>query len=157
MGTSVVPQLIDALVSGLTTALATSNVRVIDGYGTGDDASDFLMVGIDDPTSSEPAGAATAGQTPGPMATTRPRDQEGAVWCAAYSWNGDADQKAARDAAYSYVAAVENLLRSNPNLGIAAGGYFVAQMGSDERLMQNQNPNGAEAGVIFNITFTARI
>jgi hypothetical protein len=157
MGTSVIPQLIDALVSGLTTSLAALPVLVIDGYGTDDDPSDFLMIGIDDPLASGPAGAATAGQTPGPMATTRPRDQEGVVWCAAYSSNGDANQKTARDAAYSYMAAVEALLRSNPNLGIAAGGYFVAQMGDDERLMQNQDQNGAEAGLIFNVKFTARI
>lgn len=157
MGTSVIPQLIDALVSNLTTSLSASPVLVIDGYGTDDDPADFLMIGIDDPTASGPTASASAGQKPGPMATTRPRDQEGQVWCAAYSWNGNGNQKQARDAAYTYMAAVENLLRTNPNLGIAAGGYFVAQMGADERLMQNQDQNGAEAGLIFSVKFEARI
>lgn len=160
MGTSVVPQLIDALVSNLTTALAGKPVIVTDGYGVTDDPSDFLMVGIEDPTNPASGTSATAQQTYGPSATTRPRNQTGVVWLAAYSWNGNADaggQKQARDAAYSYVAAVENLLRNNPNLGIAPGGNFVAQMGDVERLLQSQDANGTEAGVIFNVSFFARI
>ena len=57
------------------------------------------------------------------------RDQTGSVTCAALSWNGDADQKAARDAAYAVVAAVEDLLRTDPTLGVAAPGRSVCQMG----------------------------
>jgi len=157
MGTSQVPALIDALVSRATTALASTSCLVIDGYGVDTDPADFLMIGIEEPTIPTAGFAGSSDQTTGPFGTTRPRDENGSVWCAAYSWNGDSIQKTARDAAYSYMAAVETLLRADPNLGIAAGGNFVAQMGDTQRLTQNQDSNGADALLIFNVSFFARI
>lgn len=157
MGTSQVPALIDALVTRATAALAAVPVDVRDGYGVTDDPSDFLMVGIEEPTIPAAGFAGSSDQVPGPFGTSRPRDENGAVWLAAYSWNGNNDQKAARDAAYSYMAAVEDILRADPNLGIASGGNFVAQMGDTQRLTQNQDSNGADALLIFNVAFFARI
>jgi hypothetical protein len=157
MTTSRVPALIDALVSRATAELIALPVLVVDGYGVSDDPSDFLMIGIEEPSIPAAGFAGSSDQVPGPMASTRPRDENGAVWCAAYSWNGDGIQKTARDAAYSYMAAVETLLRADPNLGIATGGNFVAQMGDTQRLTQNQDSNGADALLIFNVSFFARI
>lgn len=154
--TSRLPALIDALVSRATTALAASPVLVTDGYGVTDDPSDFLMVGIEEPTIPAASFAGSSDQSWGPQGN-RARDENGAVWCAAYSENGDGVQKTARDAAYSYMAAVETLLRADPNLGIAPGGNFVAQMGDTQRLTQNQDSNGASALLIFNVSFFARI
>lgn len=157
MASSQVPALIDALVSQATTALAALPVRVVDGFGISDDPSDFLMVGIEEPSIPAAGFAGSSDQVPGPFSTTRPRDENGAVWCAAYSWNGDAVQKTARDAAYSYMAAVETLLRADPSLGITADGAFWAQMGDTQRLTQNQDSNGSDALLIFNVSFFARI
>jgi hypothetical protein len=157
MGTSQIPALIDALFSRATTALAASSVLVTDGYGVTDDPADFLMIGIEEPSIPAAGFAGSSDQVPGPMSTARPRDENGAVWCAAYSWNGDGIQKTARDAAYSYMAAVETILRADPNLGIASGGNFVAQMGDTQRLTQNQDSNGSDALLIFNVIFFARI
>lgn len=158
MTTSRVPDLIDALYTRATAALvANTAVQVLDGYGTDENPGDCLMIGVEDPASLETAFSGSSSQTPGPFSTNRKRDENGSVTCAAYSWNGNADQKQARDAAYSYVAAVENLLRSDPNLGIASGGDFVAQMGDTQRFSQNQTADGADALVVFNVMFFARI
>jgi len=157
MTTSRLPALIDALVSRATTALNALPVLVIDGYGVDDNPGDFLMIGIEEPSIAAAGFAGSSDQVYGPSSTARPRDENGAVWCAAYSWNGDGIQKTARDAAYSYMAAVETLLRADPNLGIASGGNFVAQMGDTQRLTQNQDSNGADALLIFNVSFFARI
>lgn len=154
MGTSAVPALIDAVIAGARAALP--NIRVYDGAGNSDDPGDFLMVGVEDPT-SHGGEAASSSQVPGPFGTNRPRDENGILWCAAYSWNGDGDQKQARDNVYAYMAAIENLLRTTPNLGIAAGGMFVAQMGDTQRFLQGPIPQGVEAALIFNLAFFARI
>lgn len=153
MGTSVIPQFIDALYSRAVVALP--NIQVTDGVGVTADPGDFLMIGVDDPNS--PNFAASAGQVIGPLGPPRPRDQTGTLTCVAYASNGDGDQKAARDAAYSYMAAVENIVRTEPNLGIAAGGMFVAQMGSKEDLSQAATSQGIDALLIFDIAFFARI
>lgn len=91
------------------------------------------------------------------MGTPRTRDQRGDVTCVALSWNGDGDAKAARDAVYATVAAVENLCRTSPDLGITGYQTLLVGYGSTERLLQNQDENGAEAAVIFSIRFRARI
>jgi hypothetical protein len=155
MGTSVVPQLIDALVAR--TRAALPNIEVFDGTGVSADPGDFVMIGVEDPDPASTGFSATASQTAGPLGSTKPRDQTGVLWCIAYSWTGDLDQKLARDTAYSYLAAVENLLRADPTLGIAAGGMFVAQMGDTEQLSQKPTKGGVDAALMFNISFFARI
>lgn len=154
MGTSI-PAFIDALVTAAKAALP--DIEVFDGTGATGDPGDFLMVGVADPNPSNLGAAATASELPGPLATTRPRDESGALMCATYSWNGDADQKLARDTATGYMNAVATILRSNPTLGLADGGYFVAQMGDSKELFQGQDSQGADALWLFNILFTARI
>jgi len=165
MGTSVVPALIDALVT-LSRANVPAGVNVFDGFGVTSDpsVSGVLMVGVDDPDTGDTANASSSGQSMATMATTRPRDQIGSVTCCAVAWNGNADQKAARDAAYGIVATVENFLRSDPTVGIGQPGRVVVQMGDDDRLSQNQYSGDAEgvgggcdAIVIFTVNFKARI
>lgn len=157
MATSVVPDVIDALVSKATTALAESAVYVSDGYAVTADPGDFLMIGVEEPTISTAAFSASSEQSAATMGTGRPRDEEGTVTCAAYSWNGDGVQKTARDAAYSYMAAVEGFLRTTPGLGITGYSLVVAEMGTTQRLSQNQNTDGADALLIFNVRFRARL
>lgn len=153
---SKVPETIDALVAQLRTPLPVE-VSLYDGFGISDDPGDYVMVGVEAPDVPGAAFSASSDQKAGPMGSDRSRDENGSVWLAAYSWNGDIDQKAARDAVYGYMAVVETLLKATPNLGITTGPLYVAQMGDTQRLAQNQTPSGAEALLIFNVQFFARI
>lgn len=159
MASSVVPSLIDALISTATAALP--NVDVYDGFGVSEDPGDFLMIGVDDPDSQAAAFSSDSSQTQATAGTPRSRNQTGAITCAALSWNGNAGnagQKTARDAVYAIQAAVENALRADPTLGVAPpnGQVLVLQIG-DERLSQNQYDLGCDALLIFTVQFEARI
>lgn len=156
MSTSQVPAVIDALVAGLTTALAGQPVRVVDGLGLSGDTGDFILVGVDDPFTDSPV-SASADQGVATMGTPRSRNENGVVTCVAYSWNGDADQKVARDTAFGYLAATETLLRDTPSLGITAVDLMVAQIGTAQRLSQGQTESGADALLVFDVIFRARI
>jgi len=157
VATSVVPALIDALVTQATAALPT--VRVYDGFGVTDDPGDFLMVGIDDPLSADAATTAAMQQRPATGGTGRSRDETGELWCSALSWNGDANQKAARDAAFAIVAAIETLCRTSPSLGIAGYGYVVTSVGGSGNftVRSDQNDTGAMTSVSFPVAFAARL
>ena len=152
MATSVIPALIDALVTNAKANLA--DINVLDGYGVTDDPGDFLMVGVDDPLRDDEAQSGTSQQS-WANANGTARDEIGDVWCSAYSWNGNGDQKGARDAAYATVAAVENMLRANPALGVA--GLIYSEFGTSQTLTQNQDEHGASARVSFQVHFRARI
>lgn len=155
MGTSAIPAIVDALVTQATAGLADR--LVVDGYAATDNANpNVLMIGVDNPDTQFAAQSSDTSQDAGPMGTTRPRDQRGSVTCAALSWSGSTDQKAARDAAYATLAAVEALLRADPKLGLSSFPYLVAEMG-DERLSQNQYDDGVDALLIFSVKFRARL
>src|SRR5690349_14077392 len=115
MTQSVVPGLIDALVSQAAAALP--NVHVSDGAPVTDATGDFLMVGAD--SLDQAVNSATATQVPGPFGTGRPRDESGEVNLIAYSSNGDGNQKTARDAVYALSEAVAVMCRANPSLGVS--------------------------------------
>lgn len=155
MAVSVLPDLITQLVAQCDAALST--VQVYDGVGISEDPGDFLMIGVDDPDSDGLAASGQARQTPGPLGTNRPRDEIGTVTCAALSWNGDSDPAAARTALKATTTAVENLLRSSPNLGGTVTGLLWTGFGEQARLIQAQDTHGAMALLIFDIAFRARI
>lgn len=154
MATSVVPALIDALVSAATTALPS--VRVSDGIGATDDPGDFLMIGVEDP---DLEGAAFSAETKQDWAHANytARAETGEITCVAVSWNGDGPEgaKAARDGAYAISAAVETLLRANPSLGV--DGLLWTGFGSSSQLSQAQGDGGASALLVFRINFRAQI
>lgn len=154
MATSVVPDLIDALV---TAAGAALSVTVYDGIGVTDDPGDFLMVGVEDPDLEGAAFSADVKQEWAAVGTGAPRDETGEITCAALSWNGNgyAGVKQARDGAYAITEAVENLLRANPSLGVA--GVLWTGFGTTSQLSQAQDAQGASALLVFRINFRARI
>lgn len=155
MSTSVVPALIDALVTQLTAALPS--VRVYDGYGVSDDPGDFLMVGVEDPESDNGEAARTDEEQIA-FGSTRPRQEVGAIHMAALSWNGTGDQKAARDAVYAIAAAVANALRPDVQpdvLGIT--GLNTVGYGASTALEQTQDTAGAKAALRFDVAFAAFI
>lgn len=152
MAVSVVPGIIDALFDAATAALP--DVLVLDGMGATDDPRDYLMIGVDDPDADGGAFAGDSRQV-WADATGTSRTETGAITCAAYSWNGDGDQKAARDAAYASVEALASHCRDTTDLGLAD--LYWTDFGTDARLSQFQGQWGAAALVVFSIAFRARI
>lgn len=154
MATSVVPALIDALVTAARTALP--DALVSDGIGATDDPGDFLMIGVEDP---DIEGASFSADTRQDWANANytTRDEQGEITCVALSWNGDGPEgaKAARDGAYAISAAVETLLRANPSLGV--DGLLWTGFGSSSQLSQAQGSAGASALLVFRINFRARV
>lgn len=156
MSTSVVPGLIDALVAACTTGLPL--VNILDGVGDTNDPGDYLMIGVQDPDVEPLSPAADSSETPATFGTNRSRDERGTLWFTAYSWNGDGDQKAARDAAYATTAYVATLVRqrATPPFGISA--LITVEFATDsQRLAQGQFTVGAVAQVMFGINYRARL
>lgn len=152
MATSVIPGLMDAIIA---TAEDVLEIRVVDSIGHANDPGDYLMVGVEDPDVEGYTVSARSAQD-WANANYTSRDEEGDVTCAAYSWNGDTDQKAARDAVYATAAALEQSLRENPpqNLPDVLWTSFGV---SGSELNQIQDKNGAAALLLFSIHFKARI
>lgn len=155
MSVSTIPALIDALVAQATTALA-GTATVYDGYPDTKDPSAFLAVGVDDPESQASASSVSGQQSMATMGTDRSRDEVFSLTCAAYAWNSDADQKAARDDAAAILEAVATLLRADPTMGVGLPGRVVCQIDTVS-LSQDKNANGADALFIFAIANKARI
>lgn len=153
MSVSVVPALIDALVTTATAALP--GVVVSDGFGVTSDPGDFLMVGVSDPDDAEESEAASVTQNQLAFGSTRPRLESGSIHLAARSVNGAGDQKAARDAVYAIHEALATALRTTDNLGVTG----VQQLGNGAalRLLQTQNTAGAVATLLYDIAFDAQI
>lgn len=152
MPTSVVPAVISAIVD--TAEAELPNLLVGDGWLVTADPGDYLMVGVEDPDVEGYAQSATSEQSWANSNYTS-RDEKGDVMCAALSWNGDGDARAARDAVYATLAAVEDMLRANPSLGV--DDLLWTSFGQSQRLNQIQDNGGAVALVLFSIHFEARI
>lgn len=152
MTTSVVPQLIDALVAAASAAI--SDATVIDGLGVTENPGGYLMIGVDDPDSDGGVFAAESQQGWANANHIR-RDEAGEVTCAAYSWSGDGDQKAARDAVYELAGTLAGLCRENPSMGVPE--LLWTDYGTRSNLTQFQGDWGAAALLVFSIAFRARI
>src|SRR6185503_1586429 len=109
MATSAIPSVIDALFA---LGQSIESVTVVDGFSLSKDPGDFLMIGVDDPDNANSAQSADSQQN---WASNNPGsvDETGQVTCAALSWNGNGDPKAARDAAFATCGAFATALRSN--------------------------------------------
>lgn len=152
---SIVPAIIDALVAAATSALP--GVTVTDGQGVTGNTNAVLMIGVNSPDITVPATAANSQQAPATYSTNRTRDETGDVYCTAVAWNGNNDQKQARDDAFALAEAVADLCRTNPSLGLSAGGYVVCGYGGTGQLDQDQDDSGATASLVFSVAFRARI
>lgn len=153
MATSAISDVITALVAQAKAALPS--IDVIDGEGiTLAPESNMLLIGVTDPDASDDSIAATATQT-WAHANHTARDEAGEILCAAVASNGDADQTTARTNAFATVAAVENMLRANPSLGLPT--LLWTSFGTRIRLSQNQSDQGAIAIVYFQVEYRARI
>lgn len=167
MPTSQIPAFIDALYDQITAAFAAdqnlSEVIVYDGYGPAYDVGDYLMIGIEDPTSTSESTSASATQAAATLGTSHSRDENGTVTIAALSFLGDVStpsdnvQKIVRDRVFEILAAIEGIVRADPSMGLVAGGLFVASMGESIALDQNVSDQGTDAALIFSISYRARI
>lgn len=152
MASSHVPLVLDAIVAAATAANPAA--VVYDGYGITDEAAgNYLMIGIDDPTTEADATSATS-QIDWAYAGTTTSNEAGLVTCAALSWNGDSSQKAARDAAFSMISNLHTATRATPALGIAT--LLWVRLGSSITLIQNQTDNDALCIVVFTVAFRAQ-
>ena len=151
MATSVTPTLIDALVTAATAALTTTVVT--DGKGVMDNPGTYLMVGVDDPDADSLTDGAESRMTWAGMGN-RARDQEGDLWLVAGAVSGDT-AKAARDAAYVVMAAVETVARNDPTIsGVITTGWTYV---SSERLQQAASKRGFRARVAFQLHYKTRL
>jgi hypothetical protein len=154
MATSAVFAVIDGLYASMTAALP--QVLVLDGQGDTEDPGDFLMIGVEDPDSDAYADSAESEQSWAGIGN-RARDEKGTVTCCALSWNGNGDQKAARDGVKAITDAVENVLRNDPTLGGVLPGPGWAQFGGRLNLSQIQTEAGAASLAFFQVAYQARI
>ena len=155
MAVSIVPALMNALFTQATSALSDRLVSY--GLALTDDANqNVLMIGVDDPDGNGPAATSDAAQSMATLGTPRSRDESGVITCSALSWNGNSDQKAALEAAFTTFEAVATLLRTDPTMGVGQPGRVVCQVG-DYHLSVNQYDQGCDARLTFSVNFTARI
>lgn len=150
---SAVPATIDALVTLFTASLA-GVAAVYDGPGLTDSADAArLHVGLSDVDADDFDVAASAEQG-WPWIGHTQRDETFAVHCVAWATNGDADLKAARDAAYRVVQAVTDALQADPSFGAVV--LFSAGV-TTATLLQLQYQDGAEVRLPFDIECRARL
>lgn len=154
MATSVVPQVIDALVALAEAKLP--NVDVCDGKGVGNSARRQLWIGVSNPANAEQQVAAT--RQDWPFANFDTRDEQGEINCTAEVVDGDSGSKGskdARDKVYAIAAALEDALRTDPTLGI--DDVLWTAFGTGSALLQTQSKDGSRATLNFKIAFMARI
>lgn len=156
--TSRVPALIDYLVTTFTAAAtlgaAAPQVIVYDGpQVTANPSPLALFVGMDDISAGGAAEAATSEQEWAGLGK-QARNEIVTVNCVAEAWSGETDVKTLRTAAYAIVAAVEDIVRTDPFSGLA---LFPDPGVTGHRLLQDNTPEGAVADVAFQVIFKSRI
>lgn len=152
MAVSAWPAVVDALIAKATAALP--GVRVFDAFGDSDDPGDFLMVGSNN---ADESGDVNAGEFPQDWANANhtARDEDGVVNCFALSWNGDGNQKAARDSVFATCEAVAALCRADPSLGVPQ--LLWSSFGTRGTPSQGVDTQGALCAVEFQVSYKARI
>lgn len=149
---SSIPAVIDALVATFAAVLDASIVN--DGPGaTVPDGPLMVYVGVDNPDDEGPIVAAESDQEWAALGHAQ-RDETITVHNVIRAWNGDADQKVARDLVFATMATVAASIQSDPTLG----GIALYALGiSSSTLRQWQDGQGAGASLDFTVTVRARI
>lgn len=150
MTASAVPAALDAVVALFTAA----GITTYDGPGASDDAAtSYVLVGVQDPDVDGPATSATATSQWAWLGHVE-RDETFSLHCSAVGWNGDADQKSARDNVYALMGQVATAITTDPTLG----GVLLYAVGlSTSDLRQDQDQNGAIALLGFDLECRARL
>jgi hypothetical protein len=157
--TSRVPALIDYLVTAFTNAstlgTASPPVAVYDGpQTTRAPAQLVLWVGLDDPDTDQVAPSAAAFEQEWAALGKQARNEISTIHCVAEAWTGADDIKGMRTAAFGIVAAVEDIVRTDPFSGLA---LFPDPGVTGGELRQNNTEQGALVQVSFQIAFKSRL
>jgi hypothetical protein len=154
---SMIPSVIDALIS----CLQGQSFTVIDGPGnTDDNIRSALFVGLNNPDSPDVIGAAVSDEQWAWLGHDV-RDETAQIHCLAEAWNGDADQKAARDTVFGTLTTVTTMIQNNPQLcpdndTSKPGTVMWVQSIGSLSFDQTQDANGAYARLGFDITLRGR-
>src|SRR5690348_11079979 len=112
-----VPDLIDAIVAALRTAPALSTVKVIDGPIVTDSAAqEWVFVGYDGSDEGDYITATTQQEWAGIGA--KKKNEEITLTCAVLVQRGSIDVRSCRVRTFEVFAAVEDVLRADPALGL---------------------------------------
>ena len=159
MGTSPIPNIVNAMLDGLPAAFTAAGitVEVYDGFGTSNDPGNFVMIGVDDPDSA--TGRVAHGVQTYPLANGRSRNEEGRITSAAVAWVGDPDgMRQARTDVFAITSVIENWLRSQgapPVFGLPNA--LEIGFGDTIDYMQDSLSGGVVATVIFAVKYKVRI
>lgn len=148
---SAIPTAIDTLVTIATAAL--SDAEVIDGPGAHDrgEYAVTVHIGATDPDEEEGTTAASSEQVWAWLGHVQ-RKTEFSISCVIAAWNGEADQKKARDAAFGALQAFTDAITDDPSLS----GDVIAVSGiEDITFTQSQDKDGAHARITFGLPITA--
>lgn len=148
MGTSRVPDTINALVA----ALVTTGVTTWDGPVVTGDFDSAVFVGYD----GDPEGDFTTVLMDQQWAGlgNRSRTEVFDIVCAAVVLLGNEDVRSAREATFALLATVETAVRNAPTLGQAP--TFVAQM-KPMQLLTEPTTSGFQARLVFHVHVETRI
>ena len=150
--TSVIPDLIDVMVSDFAALSGMEAVQVSDGLPLSNEPGTYLFVGVDDPDGMRTTSADS--EQSWPHATAHSRSEEGAITLAVESRDGEGTAKTVRDEVYRVAGLIQDRLRASKTLGVP-GVLWLSF--STHRLEQAQTMDGATALLTFRVTFTARI
>jgi hypothetical protein len=133
------------------TSTTLTGVQVVDGPQANSDPSpDWLFVGFDGLEDSNGSGADVQQSL---MAFAKPKFEDGLVTCAIIAERGEPDTIAARSRAYAILAAAEDLLRLNMQLGGLVMHAFV----SSHQYFPFQTTSGAAVRIVFTVTYKGQI
>lgn len=145
---------IDALVDQLPGAL--NGAVVFDGYGDTNEPGDFVMIGVADLFSEQPAVSIDAAQDWAHVVGLT-REETGSVNCLAWVSVGDNGEKAQRLCRTRVAALVDQVathVRVNYSLGVDTVMWVGFELTSFD---QDQDEHGAWSLAYFRIHFKARI
>lgn len=148
---TIIPAAIDQLITTVTAALPSA--QVVDGPGAYDmgEYPVVVYIGASDPDDEDFTNAASSEQTWAWLGHVQ-RRAELTVRCAIVGWNGDGDQRAARNAARDALQAFTDAITDDPSLS----GAVIASTGiSDLALEQSQDNHGAKAKFTFGLPMQA--
>jgi hypothetical protein len=152
--TSVIPDLIDALIANAKARPGLSTVIVTDAVDLAQTNDFRFMVGASDPMSVSPQPSASADQD-WAGATPQARDESGSITCAVSGASGDTDPKAIRDEIFRIAGEIQTMLRVDI-LQSVPGLRWTGYTGQTFEQWRNTT-TGVEALLTFRIEFKARL
>lgn len=154
MTASTVAAAIDALVALFKAAVPVDSI-VVDGPAVVDPGAyqNIVYVGVDDPDNETAYAVAATAQQAWAWLGHVQRTEDADIHCSAVSWNGDADQKAARDNVYALLKLLTDSITTDPTLG---GSVLMVVGVNSDNLLQSQDSAGAEAKLNFSVSIKSQ-